>query len=196
MDAAWVAEFKREIDRNKRREILAKAREEEGETPQLVLREKIIERRYDKKGDQDIDYGIRGWVLFEGLSRRVYLPGEKKRIRKELDGIKHDWNYDLCAEYGEVGEKALYEELFNITLFYIDLCERDKTYNAILLGLGHIKESRRVEKIAKEIYQNIVVIPEKIGVQEEMKAFCQAAADAFRFKFPAESHLLDDRLGG
>lgn len=196
MDAAWVAEYKRETDRRRRMEILKRAEEEVPENdPALSLRKAIYEKRYDKRGDQDIDYYIRGWITLEGLQRRVYLPGEKKRVRREIDGILSDWQFPLCREYGEVGEKALYDELFNMTLFYMEICERDKTYNSVLLGLGKIKENRRVEKIAKELFQNIKTIPEKLGIEEEIQPFQKAAADAFRYKYPSDSALLDDRLG-
>ncbi|MBQ7506335.1 MAG: hypothetical protein IJT05_03320 [Lachnospiraceae bacterium] len=196
MDAAWVAEYKRETDRKRRMEILKRAEEETGpDDPALLIRKELYGKRYDRRGDQDIDYYIRGWVNLEGLQRRVYLPGEKKRVRREIDSVLADWQYALCREQGEVGERALYDELFNMTLFYMELCEKDKTYNAILLGLGKIKENRRVEKIAKEIALIIKGIPEKLGIEKELEPFQKAAGDAFRYKYPSDSALLDDRLG-
>ncbi len=191
MDAAWIAEYKRETDRTKRKEILDRAEEESKDDPAYILRRTIYEKRYDQRGGQDIDYFIRGWLFLEGMQRKVFLPGEKKRIRKEFEKVKKDWQYDLCKEQGEIGEKALYDELYNMTLFYMELCEKDRTYNAVILGLGKIKEDRRVEKIAREILLMAVQIPEKFGIAEELKPFQQAAADAFRFRYPSDSALLD-----
>ena len=144
MDAAWIAEYKKETDRERRHRILEREKEAHEGEPEYEVRRKLWEGRYDKKNGQAIDYGIRGWVNLQGLKRRVYLPGESKRLEKEIEAIKKDWQFDLCGEYGEVGEKALHDELFNLSLFYFDLCEKDKTYNSVVLGLGHITDERRV----------------------------------------------------
>ena len=186
MDAAWIAEYKKETDRNRRKLILEREKEEHSGEPEFEIREKLWNARYDRKNGQDIDYGIRGWVNLQSAKRRVHLPGELKRLRREIDGVKSDWQFPLCSEYGEAGEKALYDELFNITLFYFDLCERDKTYNSVVLGLGHISDERRAAKIAKEIREITVVIPEQLKITEELEPFIKAAREAFIYKFPGE----------
>ena len=187
MDAAWIAEYKKETDRARRKAILDREREAHGGTPEFEIREKIWKARYDKKKGMNIDYGIRGWVNLQSAKRRIYLPGEKTRLRREIDGIKNDWQFPLCAEYGEVGEKALYDELFNISLFYFDLCEKDKTYNSVLLGLGHISDERRSVKIAKEVKEITETIPENLGITEEFAPFINAAKEALRYKFPEDA---------
>ncbi len=186
MDAAWISEYKKETDRNRRKLILEREKDEHGKEPEYEIREKIWNARYDRKNGQDIDYGIRGWVNLESTKRRMYMPGEQKRLRKEIDGIKADWQFPLCAEYGEVGEKALSDELFNITLFYFELCERDKTYNSVVLGLGHISDERRASKIAKEVREITEAIPERLKITEELEPFIKAAREAFIYKFPQE----------
>ncbi|MBR1523727.1 MAG: hypothetical protein IJ641_04650 [Lachnospiraceae bacterium] len=187
MDAAWISEYKKETDRARRKVILDRERESHSGDTEFEIREKIWNARYDKKNGMDIDYGIRGWMNLQSTKRRIYLPGERKRLRKELDGIKADWQFPLCAEYGEAGEKALYDELFNLSLFYFDICERDKTYNSVLLGLGHISDERRVNKIAREVKEMTVTIPETLEITEELAPFIKAAQEAFRYKFPEEA---------
>ena len=184
MDAAWISEYKKETDRARRKVILDREREAHSGDAEFEIREKIWKARYDKKNGMDVDYGIRGWMNLQSAKRRIYLPGERRRLRKELDGVKADWQFPLCAEYGEIGDKALYDELFNISLFYYDICERDKTYNSIVLGLGHISDERRVDKIAREVREITVTIPETLEVTEEFEPFIKAAQDAFRYKFP------------
>ena len=187
MDAAWISEYKKETDKNRRKVILDREREAHGSDPEYEIREKMWHARYDKKNGMDIDYGIRGWVNLQSTKRRVYLPGEKKRLQKEIEGIKKDWQFPLCAEYGETGDKALSDELFNITLFYMDICERDKTYNSVLLGLGHITDERRAVKIAREIKEITETIPELLNIEEEFKPFIEAAGEALRYRFPEET---------
>ncbi|MBQ9550225.1 MAG: hypothetical protein IJU87_05370 [Lachnospiraceae bacterium] len=184
MDAAWIAEYKKETDRERRHRILEREKEAHEGEPEYEVRRKLWEGRYDKKNGQAIDYGIRGWVNLQGLKRRVYLPGESKRLEKEIEAIKKDWQFDLCGEYGEVGEKALHDELFNLSLFYFDLCEKDKTYNSVVLGLGHITDERRVVKIAREVREITEIIPESLDVTEELAAFINAAREALVYKYP------------
>lgn len=195
MDAAWIGEYKRETDRARRKAILEREEPEHGSSPEYEIRKKLWEGRYDKKDGMDIDYGIRGWVNLQYTKRRVYLPGEQKRLRKELEGIKKDWQFPLCEEYGETGEKALYDELFNIALYYFDICERDKTYNAVVLGLGHISDERRVSKILREVKELTEVIPESLKGKEEIKVFINAARDAFRYRYPDEASKLEQEEG-
>ncbi|MBQ9443499.1 MAG: hypothetical protein K6E90_00565 [Lachnospiraceae bacterium] len=186
MEAAWISEYKRETDYKRRRAILDREKEEHGEEKEFEVREKIWQNRYGKKNGMDIDYGIRGWVNLMSVKRRIYLPGEKKRIRREIDGIKKDWQFDLREEYGEAGEAAVYDELFNTALFYFDLCEKDKTYNSVVLGLGHITDEHRVGKIRKEVKEITQVIPDALGVTGELEPFIKATQEAFRFKYPSE----------
>ncbi|MBO5551835.1 MAG: hypothetical protein J5966_07745 [Lachnospiraceae bacterium] len=187
MDAAWISEYKKETDKARRKAILDREREEHSGDVEFEIREKIWKARYDKKKGMDVDYGIRGWMNLLSAKRRIYLPGERKRLRRELEDVKSDWQFPLCAEYGETGGKALYDELFNISLFYFDICERDKTYNSIVLGLGHISDERRVDKIAREVKEITVTIPETLEISEEFAPFINAAQEAFRYKFPDES---------
>ncbi|MCR5775523.1 MAG: hypothetical protein K6G42_10605 [Lachnospiraceae bacterium] len=193
MDAAWISEYRKETDRNRRKVILDREREAHGNDEEFIIREKMWNARYDRIKGMDVDYGIRGWVNLQSTKRRVYLPGEKKRIAKEIDGIRSDWQFPLCAENGEVGSKALYDELFNISLFYYDLCEKDKTYNAVLLGLGHISDERRVDKISREVKEITEKIPANLGIEEEFAPFIKAARDAFIFRYPGEASSLDQQ---
>ena len=187
MDAAWIAEYKKETDRERRRRILEREKEAHEGEPEYEVRSKLWDGRYGKKNGHAIDYGIRGWVNLQGLKRRVYLPGESKRLRKEIDEIKKDWQFETCEEYGEAGEKALYDELFNLSLFYFELCERDKTYNSVVLGLGHITDERRAVKIAKEVCEITEIIPESLSISEEFAVFIKAAKEALVYKYPETS---------
>ncbi len=190
MEAAWIAEYKRETDRERRLAILQREEGAHGHEEEYEIRKKLHEARYDRIKGQDVDYFIRGYVDLQALKRRVFLPGEKKRIRREIQSVKALWQFPLCEEYGETGRQALYDELYNMILFYMELCERDKMFNAILLGLGHISHEKRVDKIAEEIREMTGTIPERIGVQEELRIFTEAAADAFRAKYPSDADKI------
>ena len=196
MEAAWISEYKRETDRERRKAIRGRGEAEQGEgaSEELALRKKLWEARYDERNGQKLDHFVRGWIELQALKRRILLPGEKKRIRKEIENIKACWQFPLCAEYGEIGAAALADELFNLTLFYMEICERDKMYNAVLLGLGHISDERRVDKIAGEIADMTVKIPERVDAAEELEPFIRSAREAFCYRYPSEAAALEARI--
>ncbi|MCR5108815.1 MAG: hypothetical protein K6B28_11715 [Lachnospiraceae bacterium] len=178
MEAVWTYEYRRETDRKKRKEILKNREAESPGSSDVEIRQKLWEKRYDKKNGYDIDYFIRGLVNLQSLKRRVYLPGEKKRLKKEIESIKKDWQFAECEAYGETGANALYDELYNMTLLYIEICQRDKVYNSVLWGIGHISKEKQEQKIIDEIHEIAETIPEKIEAGEELDPFKKAALDA------------------
>ena len=190
MQPAWIGEYKREIDRGKRAAILVREKEEHGAETSYEIREKLFECRYDMKDGHELDYFIRGWMNMHALERQRFFIGEQRRVRKELDGIRKDWQFDLCAQYGEEGAEALYDELFNMTLLYIYFCESDSMYNSVLLGLGRMSEAKRKRKIALEVDKLTREIPEKVGATEELDVFIRAAKDALAYRFPEEAKAI------
>ncbi len=189
MDNTWFLEYRNETDHLRRAEMLKKA-EAEGADEAVELRRKIYEARYDEKKGQRVDYFIRGLVNFKSLRRRIYFPGEKKLMRRDVDNVERDWQFPLCAKHGEVGERALYDELYNLTLFYMEICERDKMYNSVFLGLFSISQERREQKIGEDLYETSITIPEKLGVKEELRLFSKAVYDAYLYRYPSEAREI------
>ena len=187
MEAAWIYEYRRETNRTKRYDILTGVEKEHPEDDSIEIRKKLWNARYDKKNGYDVDYFIRGFITLQSMKRRIYLPGEKKRLKKEIASIKKDWQFELCGSFGENGKSALYDELYNMTLLYIGLCRKDKTYNSVLWGLGHISESKQTGKIIEEICETAQDIPEKFDAVKELEPFTKAAMDALRFSYPNET---------
>ena len=187
MEAAWTFEYRRETDRARRRDILERVRKEYPDDKGVEIRQRLWDARYDNKNGYDVDYFIRGFINLQSLKRRVYLPGEKRRLRREIESIKKDWQFAECLSYGETGANALYDELFNMTLLYIELCRRDKTYNSVLWGLGHIAEDKQTQKVINEIKEIAEAIPAKVEAKEELEPFPKAAMDALRSAYPNEA---------
>lgn len=191
---AWVNSYMSELNRSKRREILDKAIEEEGLSPENELRKKLWESRYGHQADGEVDYFIRGWMsmFYLGTSAKGLFAARK--IAREKAAIRSDWKMDLAAGYGSTGETVLYEELYNMARLYIDLCRHDRTYSSYLLGLGTLNEDALSGKIAKDIYQTAFVTAEEIGTGDEFAVFRKAAADAFCDVYPNEKHLLQKHV--
>ncbi|MEE8836240.1 MAG: DUF6553 family protein [Eubacteriales bacterium] len=190
----WVVQYMYELDRKKRKELLDRAIELEGETPENELRRKLYDARYDEIDGQNVDYFIRGWMgLFylKGTTPNVFT---KRKISKTRREIFSDWKMQLMEEYGDVGRDVMYEEFFNTTKLYIDLCKRDKGYNSVLLGLGKIKEDTLTGKIANDIFDIAWQVPRDTGMAEELEVFTRAATDAFCSEFDSDRDLLMNQV--
>ena len=186
LEKQWERDYYRELKREKRKAILDAAILEEGMSPENELRVKLLESRYGKKLEkgQSVDYFIRGWMTLQFLANARKSFGFKRKVRRELASVKADWQLDLAAEYGEAGQKVLYQEFCQLTRVYLDLCQRDRNYGALLFGVGRIKEETLQSKIGRDIYTIAYEIPQEIDAVEDLKLFTDAAARTLTDVFP------------
>lgn len=191
---AWVRKYVRETGEKARKQILDEAIEAEGLSPENELRKKLFEARYLHRNDQLVDTFIRGWMSFYYLQNTSHSLFRKKRVEKDLASIRSDWKLALCEEYGEVGRQVLYEELCNMMLVYFGLCHSDRTYSAVLLGMGRMKDDSLIGKISKDVYTLAYQLPKETGTEEEFAVFTRAATDMFCEKYDAQKGYLLDKI--
>lgn len=192
MEKTWETEYYHELRADKRQKLLEEAISVEGLSPENELRRKLLDARYGKtlgRGKR-VDYFIRGWMTLSMLPSTVSARNKKKRER-EIRSIMDDWKFDLAGEYGEIGKRILYQEFCNMTLVYIDLCRKDKTYGAVLLGLGRISDDSLMTKIARDVYNMAYDIPAELGIREDLRLFTEAATAMICEEFP---EIEDDFL--
>lgn len=185
MEKPWENQYYHELKVDKRKKMLDDAIAYEGMSPENELRQKLLEARYGKSlgRGRRVDFFIRGWVTLSMLPNSVSPRNKKKRAR-EIQSIMDDWKFELASEYGETGKRILYEEFCNMTLAYIDTCRHDKTYGAVILGMGRISEDSMMEKIARDVFNVAYSIPEELGISEDLKIFTQAATAMVCEAFP------------
>ena len=192
----WVEQYRREPEKEERKEILDKAIAEEGLTEENALRKQFFEERYEQAKSGNIDHFIRGWMSLAYLENEKNSFFAKNRIKKEVDRIRADFNLDLAAKHGEMGQRVLYDEFYNTARLYMNLCEEDRTYGAILLGLGRMKPARLIAKIALDFFRVSYEIPHAVGMEKELEGFREALTEAFCDAHDKYKHLLLDRFKG
>ena len=192
----WIQQYMREPESGRRREILEQAIAEEGLTPDNELRQKLLNARYQEKDGREIDTFIRGWVNLSFLDNSSTGFFSKKRIEKEKKSVLSDWQLELAESYGETGRQVLYEEMFNLARLYMQICEEDKTYGSVILGLGQMKKERRTAKIARDVYRAAYELPARYDLREKLAVFTQAATDAFYEVYDRDKDLLRQLIGG
>ena len=192
----WVAQYMRETESDKRREILKQAIAEEGLTPDNELRQRLLEVRYQIKDGREIDTFVRGWVNLNFIDNTGKGPFSKKRIEKEKKSILGDLQLELAETYGETGRQVIYEELFNLARLYIKICEEDKHYSSVVFGLGQMKKDKLISKIAADVYRAAYDIPGRYDLQEKLAIFTKAATDAFYEVYDRDKDTLRRLISG
>ena len=192
----WVEQFIKEVEKEDREKILEQAIAEEGLTEENALRRQFFEARYEynPKSKLMVDHLIRGWMSMAYLANETKSLFGKGRVEKEKKKIRSDLALDVIKEYGELGEEVMYGEYYNAACLYMKLCNEDKTYGSVLLGLGRMKPAKLIEKIAYDIYRVAYELPEEVGMKEEMAVFRRALTDAFCDVHHKEKNLLLGRV--
>ena len=83
-----------------------------------------------------------------------------------------------------------------MTRLYLKLCKDDKSYSSILLGIGRMKDSSLVNKIAKDVYTLAYEIPQITNTVDVFRIFTKAATDTFYAVFPKERGVLEALIEG
>lgn len=159
---------------------------EKEKSPENLLRKKLYECRYlDKKGKvTGADHFIAMWMELSFLRHKKDSFFGKRALQKTVAQIGDE----LMLKEGTTEElsNVLYQEYVNLISLYISLCQQDKTYKSILLGIGTIKDSALQNKIAKDVFETAVEIPRIAGMEKEYELFIRAARDSFLIAYPTE----------
>ncbi|HIV24966.1 MAG TPA: hypothetical protein IAB71_04135 [Candidatus Scatomonas pullistercoris] len=197
-EKVWVEKYYLETDRERRKEMLDQAIAEEGMTRENEIRLKFWERRYEtrEKDNVQIDRFIRGWMEMSYMNTSSRSAFGRKKLEREKEKVLDDWSMELARSYGEEGEEAFYQELCNMTRLYLQLCQEDKSYSSLILGIGTMKRESLINKIAMDVYTMAYAVPRFTGTEELFSTFTRAATDVFYETFPKNRELLEKRISG
>ena len=122
---------------------------------------------------------------------------KKESHAKDLVQIKKDFGFELAEEYGVAGKKVLYEELCHGVGFYIKLCQMDRQYGSLLMGIMKMKPKDLVTKIGNELNKLTVEVPKYLEQEEEFVMLTKAAKEVFWKEYPEykkEEAILLERV--
>ena len=193
MDTPTIIQYYNEMDPAKRLALLNLSIES-GEEPELnAIRKALWEIRYKDKaqsgGDTRADGFLALWMKMEFNkahgNKFLGKKGGRKEILKQLDKL----TFKEFAAKGRDYEELLYRECCHMVKTYMELCEKDKTYNTTLCGIVPISEKSAKSKLQKDVYTTAIVFPEEINMQEELEMITKAAREAYEAHFPGEGGL-------
>ena len=192
MDTPIITLYYRESDPMKRKMFLDQSIAAGEEEEANAIRKELWEIRYGGKSevpDTPADGYLALWMALEfnkyASSRLFGANSARREIVKNLQKMK-------ITEYQ--GKSALHQELLfreccHMVRTYMELCEKDKTYNTTLCGIVPISEKSAKNKLHRDIYETAIQVPADVNMQEELGIITRAAKTAYEDYFPGEGGL-------
>ena len=174
MDTPIIAQYYRETEPKKRKQLLDQAIASGEDQEANEIRREIYEARYKNTTN---DGGI-------AAGHKIFGPGKaQKEILKELDDVK----FREIRAKSPLHEELLYRECKHLVKFYMTLCAQDKNYNSILCGLITIKKESSEAKMKRDIYETAIRLPKDLNLEEELALVTKAAHEVYGQEYPEES---------
>lgn len=199
--ADWPDAYYRTRDAYERKRLLEMSADRgldpEGDKIRAALweiRYRKMEGKADSKNKGLQDTYLKAWMTFNYAAERMGSGFVRRSLQKELKKELENMGPDVVNEYGELGEKVLYDELYHMVNLYIQLCADDRAYGSVFLGLGKMKKESFVGKIADEIYSAAYRVPVGMGLEEESRLLTKAATEAFYDAYPDYENYLSELI--
>lgn len=192
MDTPTIAEYYREADPKKRRNLLEQEIEAGTDPEANQIRKEIWEARYSEMDEVTMADGyLRFWMAMEfnrkAANKWFGVKGAVKEIRKELNSVK----FQELQQKSDLHRELLYRECCHLVRLYIDLCKTDRSYNSMLAGIITIKKEDVTAKIKRDIYETAVCLPRDLGMEEELSLLIKAAREIYELYFPGEGGMAE-----
>ena len=192
MDSPIIAEYYREVHPVKRGNILARALKEDGETQENLIRKELYDVRYNShtgsRKDVPADSYLGLWMALEYNkdSGKGLFGGGRKRAAKEIRKKLAETRVEEYIAKGGLYEELIRRELAHMVRSYMTLCRTDKSYGTGLFGLMHLGEESLDNKMRADIHEVMVVLPQNLGLEQELLPVIRAAEEVYEEFFPYE----------
>ena len=188
MDTPIIAQYYRETEPEKRKELLEQAIASGEDQEANEIRKEIWEARYTGTTNEGgiADGYLKFWMALEfnrNAGHKIFGSGRaQKEIRRELDDVK----FREIRAKSALHEELLHRECQHLVRFYMDLCEKDKNYNSVLCGLITIKKESSEAKMKRDIYETAIRLPKDLNLEEELSLITKAAHEVYEQEYPEE----------
>ena len=173
----WNAYY-RELEPGKRRAMLNELCASEPDDGANAYRKALFEARHvdEKSPGREVDRMLFMCVYFLQLYKtaRIFKSSAVKEILQSL----RETRFDMSAQYGEAGEKALYWEIRNAAARYLSTCA-SPGYNRGLFGLTPSRDTGRQERILRDVWQMSEGLSRRTGLTGELALWNQAILDTY-----------------
>ncbi len=193
MDTPTIAEYYKEHDPLKRKDLLEKSISLGEDLENNEIRRRLWEIRYENKAESGTDARADGflalWMILEfnrNAGGKLFgAKGARKDVKKQLEKLRfHEF---LTGD--ERHQELLYRECCHLVKMYMELCESDKSYTSILCGIMSMNAEKAKAKLQKDIHETAVLLPPVLGMEKELEILTKAAREMYELHFPGEGGL-------
>ena len=192
-DTPIIALYYREHDPMKRKMFLDQSIAAGEDEEANAVRKELWELRYGEPSEAGSGTRADGYLaLWMAMEYNKDTAGKLfglKRARKEIGKNLTRLKFREMQEKSELHRELLYRECCHMVKTYMELCEKDKTYNTTLCGIVPISEKTAKNKLQTDIYETAVVLPGNINMVEELAIITEAAKEAYEAHFPGEGGI-------
>lgn len=182
--SSWLEGYNMSTTGQEKKQFLDMALAEE-ESAENLLRKKLWEARYTQKGKiTGYDAFMALWMELGYEQKQMGHFFGKGRAKKKMAKLAKDFMF--AEGTSEALKDVLFREYVNLVAVYISLCQKDKNYKSIILGVGSMKEESLVYKIAEDVYTTGCGAAVLGGMTEEYELLMRASKAGFLSAFPQE----------
>ena len=192
---AWPDSYYNEREADIRKAMLDAAIEQKLSPEEDEIRKEIFALRYPDYGKKMSNGLTRDAFLGSWLNMRLIGASAKSRLSRKSNQRKcraalKDLGLDRMRErHGQKGEDLLCLEIYHMAKLYMHLCNEDKQYCSVFLGLGRMKDANISGKISEDAYKVAYEIPQRLDMVEECAVWTKAIDKAYRELFPDSSYF-------
>ena len=157
----------------------------EDASPENLLRKKLWEVRYTQKGKvTGYDSFMALWMELGYEQKQMGHFFFKGRTKKKMMKLAEGFMFSEGTT--EALQDVLFKEYVNLVAVYISLCQKDKNYKSIVLGVGTMKDESLLYKIAEDVYNTGCGAAILSGMTEQYELLMRASKAAFLDAFPQD----------
>ena len=190
----WPQAYYLPTDGGVRKMALGRAIAENLEPHKNKIRSEIWERRYNDPAG--VDRFLAGYMNLSYYANVVKNNFLAKFHKKDFQQTQTFLCYDIPDKYGVEGQEILYLELYHMIDYYIDICLKDKKYSGMLMGLGTMKKTSLINKIANDLFKVSFCLPTELAIAPAHTLFQKAAKHCFYNRFPSDKDKFGGKNGG
>lgn len=181
---AWPDCYYREMEPAIRRQLLDEAKRQ-GLTPEdNEIREFIFAKRYQLNKKGYVDSYLKPWMDFKYIYGSGNGSFSFKKNQKRIRTLFKELGEPEIRAMGERATEILSQEYEHSGLVYITLSSNDPAYRAVILGLGSVSEERLAQRITADFAVAVKVIPEQLGMTEELSLWTEAVKRSHHTAYP------------
>lgn len=190
MDTPTIAAYYRESDPLKRIALLERAVAEGEDTEENAIRKELWEIRYGEAAETGkgarADGFLALWMVLEynrDAGKKLFGSG---RANKEIIKTLNKLRFEEIQNKSDLHRELLYRECVHMVQLYMNLCQKDKNYSSLLLGMISMSDDRVKDKIRADIRETAVKLPAELKLEKELSMITKAACEVFEEFFPEE----------